>query len=216
MKWWMVITSEMREDFGLAGNELLIYALIAGFSQNRQGAFFGSLAYIQEVTGIRSKQTVINCLKSLQEKGLIEKREVSVEGVTRCIYTGPKNGPGVVQKLDGGSPKIGPNKYNDNGFNKLNPNNRKEGVRFQKPTIEDIRVYCIVRKNRVDPVAFFNYYESNGWKVGKNPMKDWKAAVRTWESREESRPRTESAMAAGFRLAEEWGLIPKKEGADEQ
>lgn len=215
MKWWMVITSEMR-DFGLSGNELLIYALIAGFSQNRQGAFFGSLAYIQEVTGIRTKYTVLSCLKSLQEKGLIEKRTITVEGVNRCIYTSSKNEPGVVQKLNRGGSKIEPNKYNDNGFNKLNPNNRKEGVRFQKPTIEDIRVYCIVRKNRVDPVAFYNYYESNGWKVGKNPMKDWKAAVRTWESREESRPRTESAMAAGFRLAEEWGLIPKKEGADEQ
>lgn len=216
MKWWMVITSEMREDFGLSGNELLIYALIAGFSQNRQGAFFGSLAYIKEVTGIKTDHTVLSCLKSLQEKGLIEKRTVSVEGVNRCFYTSAKNAEGVLQKLQGGTAKIAVNKYNDNGFNKLNPNNRKEGVRFQKPTIEDIKVYCIVRKNRVDPVAFYNYYESNGWRVGKNPMKDWKAAVRTWESREESRPRTESAMAAGFRLAEEWGLIPKKEGADEQ
>jgi hypothetical protein len=36
----------------------------------------------------------------------------------------------------------------------------------------------------VDPEYFYHYYQSNGWRVGKNPMRDWKAAVRTWESNE--------------------------------
>lgn len=53
--------------------------------------------------------------------------------------------------------------------------------RFAKPTIEDIKEYCIQRNNFVDAEKFFDYYSSNGWKVGKNPMKDWKASVRTWE-----------------------------------
>ena len=53
--------------------------------------------------------------------------------------------------------------------------------RFVKPTIEDIFNYCSERENDVDCRKFFDYYESNGWKVGKNPMKDWKASVRTWE-----------------------------------
>ena len=53
--------------------------------------------------------------------------------------------------------------------------------RFSKPTIEDIKEYCIERNNFVDAEKFFDYYSSNGWKVGKNPMKDWKASVRTWE-----------------------------------
>jgi len=53
--------------------------------------------------------------------------------------------------------------------------------RFAKPTIEDIKEYCIERNNFVDAEKFFDYYSSNGWKVGKNPMKDWKASVRTWE-----------------------------------
>lgn len=53
--------------------------------------------------------------------------------------------------------------------------------RFSPPTIEEVKAYCDERKNRVDPQRFIDYYESNGWKVGKNPMKDWKAAVRTWE-----------------------------------
>ncbi len=53
--------------------------------------------------------------------------------------------------------------------------------RFKKPSIEEIKEYCIERKNVVDAESFFNYYESKGWKVGKSPMKDWKSAVRTWE-----------------------------------
>lgn len=53
--------------------------------------------------------------------------------------------------------------------------------RFEKPSISDIQQYCIERNNNVNAEQFFNYYESNGWKVGKNSMKDWKAAVRTWE-----------------------------------
>lgn len=56
--------------------------------------------------------------------------------------------------------------------------------RFTAPTIEDVMAYCKERGNRVDPERFIDYYTSNGWKVGKNPMKDWKAAVRTWERRE--------------------------------
>jgi len=47
--------------------------------------------------------------------------------------------------------------------------------------LDEIQQYCLERKNEVDPHKFYNHYESNSWKVGKNPMKDWKAAVRTWE-----------------------------------
>ena len=53
--------------------------------------------------------------------------------------------------------------------------------RFTPPTLEEVKAYCAERKNNVDAERFINYYESNGWKVGKNPMKDWKAAIRTWE-----------------------------------
>ena len=54
-------------------------------------------------------------------------------------------------------------------------------ARFCKPTISEVQEYCYARQNLVDAERFYNYYESNGWKVGKNPMKDWKACVRTWE-----------------------------------
>ena len=53
--------------------------------------------------------------------------------------------------------------------------------RFTKPTIEEVEAYCQERNKGVDAQRWYDYYSSNGWKVGKNPMKDWKAAVRTWE-----------------------------------
>ena len=60
--------------------------------------------------------------------------------------------------------------------------------RFEKPTLSEIEQYCIERNNNVNAEQFFDYYESNGWKVGKNSMKNWKAAVRTWERSEYRKP----------------------------
>ncbi len=56
--------------------------------------------------------------------------------------------------------------------------------RFSKPTVDDVRAYCTERRNSIDPAYFVDYYEARGWKVGNSPMKDWKAAVRTWERKE--------------------------------
>lgn len=58
--------------------------------------------------------------------------------------------------------------------------------RFRPPTVEEVEAYCFERNNRVDAERFVDFYASNGWRVGKNPMKDWKAAVRTWEKREDN------------------------------
>lgn len=60
--------------------------------------------------------------------------------------------------------------------------------RFEKPTLSEIKAYCIERGNKVDAQHFFDYYESNGWRVGKNSMKNWQAAVRTWERSEYRKP----------------------------
>ena len=64
------------------------------------------------------------------------------------------------------------------------PANNPKRKRFVKPTLSEIEQYCIERNNNINAEQFYDYYESNGWKVGKNSMKDWKAAVRTWERSE--------------------------------
>lgn len=54
-------------------------------------------------------------------------------------------------------------------------------ARFTPPTIEEVKAYCRERENNVDAERFIDFYASKGWKIGKNAMKDWRAAVRTWE-----------------------------------
>jgi hypothetical protein len=68
---------------------------------------------------------------------------------------------------------------NDNVIKKDN-----RAKRFLPPTQEEIKSYCLERENNVDPIKFFDFYESKGWLVGKNKMKDWKACIRTWEKNE--------------------------------
>ncbi len=55
---------------------------------------------------------------------------------------------------------------------------------FTPPTLEEVTAYCRERGNSIDPERFLDYYEARGWMIGKTKMKDWKAAVRTWEKRE--------------------------------
>ena len=56
--------------------------------------------------------------------------------------------------------------------------------RFIPPTVEEVTAYCNERGNRIDPQAFVDFYTSKGWKIGKEGMRDWRAAVRTWEKRQ--------------------------------
>ncbi len=58
-------------------------------------------------------------------------------------------------------------------------------ARFVKPSIEEVREYCQESGIDIDPARFFDYYESNGWRAGKNPMKDWRAAARNWARRDQ-------------------------------
>lgn len=74
--------------------------------------------------------------------------------------------------------KIINNKYIDNKKEK-----RAKRNKFTKPTIEEIQQYCLERNNGINAEAFYDFYESKNWYVGKNKMVDWKACVRTWESR---------------------------------
>ena len=59
----------------------------------------------------------------------------------------------------------------------------KRSARFIPPTFEEVNAYCIERQNGIDAQAFIDFYESKGWMIGKDRMKSWKAAVRTWENR---------------------------------
>lgn len=76
---------------------------------------------------------------------------------------------------------VNDNEYLSKDKYKENNHTNSQKETFKKPTLEEIKNYCLERKNSINPTQFFDYYESKGWLIGKNPMKDWKACVRTWE-----------------------------------
>lgn len=67
--------------------------------------------------------------------------------------------------------------------------------RFTPPTLAEVREYCKERGNSVDAEQFIAFYDSKGWKIGSSKMKDWKAAVITWEKREQSKPNKKPSYA---------------------
>lgn len=73
--------------------------------------------------------------------------------------------------------------------------------RFYPPTLDEVKQYCEERKNNIDPMAFIDFYSSKGWMIGKNRMKDWKAAVRTWERKRKEKSQAESSVYDEWRDA---------------
>jgi hypothetical protein len=75
----------------------------------------------------------------------------------------------------------GKDSIDKDSIDKLSIEKKEKG--FKKPTFEEVKAYCEERNNGLDAEGFINFYESKGWMIGKNKMKDWKAAIRTWEKR---------------------------------
>lgn len=179
-KQFYVVQGWMINKLKLSGNELLVYAIIYGFSQDKESMFNGSLQYIMDCINT-SKPTVLKALDGLLYKGLINKFNVSINGVRHCRYKalsdGSKETLPVVKNLDRDSKETLPNNIKNN----IEKDIYVKRTRFVKPSIEEIQAYCKERNNKVDAESFYNFYESKGWVVGKSHMKDWKACVRTWE-----------------------------------
>lgn len=220
----------MRDHLGLKGNELLVFAFINGYSQEGQGCYYGSLANLQRVCGIASRQTATAVLKALIAKGYISKTEHVLNGVKVISYSVCPTIGQVVQKMDKGCPKSGHN--NKDNININNSLYKGQGSKFKKPSLSEIGAYCTERGNKVDPEQFYNFYESKGWLVGKSHMTDWKAAVRTWEKREkeiaprkrETPTRKESVLEHNLKVMDEMygtnlhaqAYGNKEDNADEQ
>lgn len=115
-----------------------------------------------------AKQKVSNCTANAEQM------------LTNCS-------PIAEQKQGKSNSKSKPNSKSNSKFSKENINKRNPSS-FSPPELEEVEEYCRSRNNNVDPKAFIDFYTSKGWKVGNQNMKDWKAAVRTWENRQEKRP----------------------------
>lgn len=83
------------------------------------------------------------------------------------------------------------NKENQRLPKKETNGSKDKKPKFTPPTLEEVKAYCLESGHRIDEQRFIDYYESNGWMVGRNKMRDWKAAVRNWAKREDEKPKKE-------------------------
>jgi DNA-binding HxlR family transcriptional regulator len=100
--------------------------------------------------------------------------EMHLDKLSECIQT----------KKEMDSDKMTNVLYTDNKPDNKPDKRGETARRFSPPSIEDVENYCKERNNGVNPQQFVDFYESKGWKVGNQTMKDWKACVRTWEQRD--------------------------------
>ena len=108
---YIMIPGWMRTELDLKGNELNLYAIIYGFTQDGETEFSGSIRYMQEWLGAESKQTVFNTLEKLIKRGLIQKRTEVLNGVRHNYYlASPRGSP----KIRPPSPNFRPNNIEDN------------------------------------------------------------------------------------------------------
>jgi len=182
--YYAVIPAEVRYNKKLTPNAKLLYAEITALC-NMNGKCTASTQYFCKLYEV-SRGSVQNWLRLLEKSGYISREVIYKKGskeiLSRSIKL--KDNPSV-------------NNCTDNINNKLYTNNNitySNKARFKKPTIEEVKNYCNERNNNIDPEAFIDFYKSKNWYIGKNKMKDWKAAIRTWEKREKSKPQTMSKL----------------------
>ena len=152
-----------------------------------RGELIASYASISEATGLK-KGVIERGLKKLVKTGEITKisnnrytkiKVLNYENYVRAmdkakeINKKPNRNSEETKKKQS---RTDNNKYNDNN----NQNNKEV---FSPPTLEEVTDYCQKRHNDINPIEFINFYESKGWMIGNNQMKDWKACIRTWEQR---------------------------------
>ena len=148
-----------------------------------------------------SRDTARNFLVLLEKAEMIHTENlVKTTRITICNYDTYQDNLHDSQTLTKRQPNASQTlSYINNKLNNDNTDNKgieKKAKRFVLPTLDEVKNYCLERKNKVDPEKFINHYTANGWKVGgKAPMKDWQAAVRNWEKSENPKQYTHQAAA---------------------
>ena len=194
-----IIIQDWMLDLPLSLVETAVYAVIYGFSQDGESTYSGSLPYIARKCK-SSKDTARRALRKLVEDGYIEQSEMRLNGVKFNAYriaAGGSKLQGGVANCNGGVANCNPIIKNNKDINNISIKSKG----FLPPTFTEVQTYCTERRNNVNADAFIAYYESNGWMVGKNRMKDWKAAVRTWEHRGGQTPRPQRTTGSQPRMS---------------
>lgn len=221
----IVIEDWMVSDAHLSGLELLAFALIHGCTQKGEGCWYGGYDKLAERIGGKQRGTIL-VIQQLEQSGAIERFDAVIDGRPRkairslwdsANFTDAKNAD--AKNADAKNAELTLQKMQSSSAKNAEPSNsnniQSKRKVFIKPTIEKISAYCKENGYQVDAERFFFYYESKGWLVGKSPMKDWKAAVRTWASNQKSSQPSSSPQVApapsSKEEALEWATHPTEE-----
>ncbi len=186
--YYAVIPATVRYHKDIPALGKLLYGEITALT-NEKGYCWATNEYFAELYGCHTR-TISRLISKLKELKFIDvdiqeryKRKIylmdgqnCLRGTTKMSNPHDKNSVGDRQNCE--DIKVN-NKENIKKNIKHNSNGK-----FVKPSINEISDYCKERDNTIDPNQFFDFYECKGWMVGKNKMKDWKAAIRTWEKNE--------------------------------
>ena len=182
--YYAIIPAEVRYSKDLTPNAKLLYAEITALC-NMNGKCTASTEYFCKLYEV-SRGAVQNWLKMLDDNGYITRVLIYRQGSKEILSR-------YIKLVDKPSLKMCTDNTNINITNtNLTDSNKKAS--FKKPTFDEVKNYCILRKNNIEAEAFIDFYESKGWQIGKEIMKSWKACVRTWESREKKNPKTMSKI----------------------
>ena len=179
---YITVYGWMVSDLHLSGNELLLYALVAGYPDG----WYGSYSTAAKRIGIERRNTIA-VFQRLERKGLVEvvtnhHHTQHYKVVTNHHQSSDETSPAVVMKHHQSGDETSPNNKDIiNIDNKpiLKGDNTKK--RFKKPTIDEVKSYIKEKGWSVDAERWYAHYEANGWMVGRSKMKDWKAAIKTWQ-----------------------------------
>ena len=207
---FMVISKE-EGGLELSGTELIAYAVLYGFTQDGVTWFTGTQNYLAEWCGSTTR-TIRTALKSLIDKGYIEKREKKIRNIVLYDYrVTSASVSGGAEKFSSVTEKSSDHIYIDNyttpsdissNEDISSPPKGETSRKFQIPTIQEIRLYCADKGYDIDAEEFWNFYQSKGWKVGNAAMKDWHAALVTWDKRKkkESNNQTKAKSESGYQM----------------
>jgi len=191
--YYAIIPASVRYDSRLKANEKLLYGEITSLC-NKEGYCWANNSYFAKLYEV-SERSVKSWIKNLCDCGYIVsliKRGQNGAVVSRKLMVAPGEKifpPGEKIFTTSGRNLPYPGEKNF-PYNNTSSNNTSSNIlgekrnRFIPPTLEEVEEYCEERENTIDPQSFIDFYESKGWYIGKNKMKSWKAAVRTWESKE--------------------------------
>lgn len=205
-----MIPASVRYDKRLNANAKLLYGEITALC-NEKGYCWASNRYFAELYEV-SVQSISKWIKNLSECGYINMQLEYAPGTKQVRHryiqmadtptiekfntSPPKVEGGTIEKFQPSPTKVDDptlEKFKDNNTLNTTSNNTMNKGRFTPPTLTEVIDQCNQTGANIDPQGFIDFYESKGWMIGRNKMKCWKSAIRTWTRKEREKQKEKQA-----------------------